>query len=145
MRRDEIFYFKSIYFMIPWYFCVIYLSYGLDLENVDVPPSPAGGLLRPKLGRLHGWKFLKCPGRRCNQHHGVRCPNHHDHLGLTITSHTWDPGTGKTNRCCSVYWTCNCQGNVEKHPSQFSTDQADMFRLLVLYDWSHGPQHARFK
>lgn len=60
-------------------------------KNYQVPPLPAGGLLRPKLGRLHGWKFRKCPARRCNQHHGERCPNHHGHLGLTITSHTLDP------------------------------------------------------
>lgn len=64
-----------------------------DEKKNKAPPWPAGGLSKLKLGRLRGWKFLKCPAQRCNQHHGERCPSHHGHQGLTITSHTWDPET----------------------------------------------------
>lgn len=76
------------------------------INKVYVPPSPAGGLLKPKWGRLRGWTSQRCPARRCNQHHGVRFPSRRDHLGLTITSHTLDPKTWRKHQCCFICWTC---------------------------------------
>ena len=97
---------QEITCMLPYFKFSYKQNYFQQIHKVKVPPSPAGGLLKPKLGRLRGWRSQKCPARRCNQHHGGRCPSHHGHLGPTITSHTLDPETRRKHPCCLVYGTC---------------------------------------
>lgn len=65
-----------------------------DVNGV-LPPWQADGRGTPGWGRWHGWRFQRCPVRRCSRHLGERCPTHHDHQGPTTAGHTWGPERGE--------------------------------------------------
>lgn len=56
-----------------------------------LPPWPADGPGTPGWGHWHGWRFRRCPVRRCSRRLGEKCPTHHGRQGLTTTGRTWGP------------------------------------------------------
>lgn len=58
-----------------------------------LPPWPADGRGTPEWGHWRGWRFQRCPVRRCSRHLGGRYPTHHDHQGPTTADHTSGPDT----------------------------------------------------